>query len=79
LVKSSPERTVALIAWELGVDHGMLRQWVEAVDKWQAWEAAGLGRVEFEGFRWLCKENAELKLEKEILRKAVWCFAKEVG
>lgn len=79
LVRSSPERTVAEIGRELGVNHETLRQWVKAADKQQAQEAAGLGRAELEELGRLRKENAELKLEKEILRKAAQYFAKEMG
>ena len=79
LVRSSPERTVAEIGRELGVNHETLRQWVKAADKQQAQEAAGLGRAELEELKRLRKENAELKLEKEILRKAAQYFAKEMG
>jgi transposase len=79
LVKSSPERTVAAIARELGVNHETLRQWVLAADKDRARQAAGLGRAELEELRRLRKENAELRLEKEILRKAAQYFAKEMG
>ena len=79
LVKSSPERTVAAIARELGVNHETLRQWVIAADKRQAQQAAGLGRAELEELRRLRGENAELKIEKEILRKAAQYFAREMG
>lgn len=79
LVKASPERTVAEIARELGVNHETLRQWVKAADKQQAQEAAGFGTAELEELKRLRKENAELKLEKEILRKAAQYFAKEMG
>ena len=79
LVKSSPERTVAEIARELGVNHETLRQWVKAADKQQAQQAAGLGSAELEELRRLRKENAELRVEKEILRKAAQYFAKEMG
>ena len=79
LVTSSPERTVAAVARELGVNHETLRQWVIAAEKQQVQEAAGLGRAELEELRRLRKENAELKLEKEILRKAAQYFAKEMG
>ena len=79
LVKSSPGRTVAEIGRELGVNHETLRQWVIAADKQQARETAGLGRAELEELRRLRKENAELKLEKEILRKAAQYFAQEMG
>ena len=79
LVKASPERTVAEIARELGVNHETLRQWVKAADRRQDREAVGLGRAEFEELKRLRKENAELNLEKEILRKAAQYFAKEMG
>ena len=79
LVKSCPHRTVAEIARELGVNHEALRQWVIAADKQQAAQGAGLGRAELEELRRLRKENAELKLEKEILRKAAQYFAKVMG
>lgn len=79
LVKASPERTVAEIARELGVNHETLRQWVMAAGKQRAREAAGLGQAELEELKRLRKENAELKLEKEILRKAAQYFAKEMG
>jgi transposase len=79
LVKSSPERTVAEIARELGVNHETLRQWVKAADKEQARAAAGLGPAELEELKRLRKENAELRVEKEILRKAAQYFAKEMG
>jgi transposase len=79
LVKASPERTVADFARELGVNHETLRQWVIAVDRQQAREAAGLGQDELAELKRLRKENAELKVEKEILRKAAQYFAKEMG
>ena len=66
------------IARELGVNHETLRQWVLAADKQQAQQAAGLGRAELEELRRLRRENAELRLEKEILRKAAKYFAKEM-
>jgi transposase len=79
LVRSSPERTVAEIARELGVNHETLRQWVKAADKQQVQAAAGLGAAELEELKRLRKENAELRVEKEILRKAAQYFAKEMG
>jgi transposase len=79
LVKSRPDRTVAGITRELGVNHETLRQWVKAADKRQAQQAGGFGRAEIEELRRLRKENAELTLEKEILRKAAQYFAKEMG
>jgi transposase len=78
-VKSSPERAVADIARELGVNHETLRLWVKAADRQRSLEAAGLGRAELEELKRLRKENAELKIEKEILRKAAQYFATEMG
>jgi transposase len=79
LVRSSPERTVAEVARELGVNHETLRQWVIGADRQQAAQGAGLGRAQLEELKRLREENAELKLEKEILRKAAQYFAKEMG
>jgi transposase len=77
LVRSSPERTVADVGRELGVNHETLRQWVKAADEQQLRQAAGLGPAELEELKRLRKENAELRVEKEILRKAAQYFAKE--
>ena len=41
LVRASPERTVADVARELGVNHETLRQWVVAADRQQVREGAG--------------------------------------
>ena len=41
--------------------------------------AAGLGAAELEELRRLRKENAELRVEKEILRKAAQYSASEMG
>ena len=76
---SRPERTVAEIGRELGVHHETLRQWVLAADKKAAQEAAGLGDSELEELKRLRKEVNELRVEKEILRKAAQYFAKEMG
>ena len=60
-------------------EHETLRQWVKAADKQQVQQAAGLGAAELEELKRLRKENAELRVEKEILRKAAQYFAKEMG
>lgn len=79
VVDSRPERTLADVARELGVNAETLRQWVAAADWQQARQAAGLGQDELAELKRLRKENAELKIEKEILRKAAQYFAKEMG
>ena len=40
---------------------------------------AGIGRDELEELARLRKENAELRIEREILRKAAAYFAREMG
>lgn len=84
LVLSSPQRTVAEIARELGVNQETLRLWVKAERDRRS--SAGRGRAgdevsaeERDELRRLRKRVAELELEKEILRKAAAYFAKEMG
>jgi transposase len=78
LVRSSPDRTVAEIAAELGVNAQSLRNWLG-----RARIDAGLDRGgalttdEREELRRLRREVTELRREKEILRKAAACFAAE--
>ena len=78
LVRSSPGRTVAEVAAELGVNAQSLRNWVG-----QAHIDAGGGgggaltTDEREELRRLRREVTELRKEKEILRKAAAYFAAE--
>lgn len=76
LVRSS-ERPVAQIAKELGVNHETLRSWVRAAEAGEQPGAAEESVKDAELAR-LRKEVAELKLEREILRKAAAYFAKEM-
>jgi transposase len=75
LVRSSG-RPVAQIAKELGVNHETLRTWVRAAEAAEP-GAAEESAKDAELVR-LRKEVAELKLEREILRKAAAYFAKEM-
>jgi transposase len=56
-----------------------VHDWVAAAEKQQALQAVGFGEEELAELKRLRKENAELKLEKEILRKAAQYFAREMG
>jgi transposase len=78
LVRSSG-RPIAQIADELGVNRETLRSWVRRAEKDQALAQAGVGRDELEELARLRRENAELKIEREILRKAAQYFAREMG
>ena len=88
LVLASPQRTVAEIAKELGLNRETLRQWVKAERDARAAGGGRRGRPaesgqlsgdEREELKRLRKQVAELQLEKEILRKAAAYFAKEMG
>ena len=65
LVRSSPDRSVAQIARELGVSDNSLHSWVKQIEIDQG-EREGLSTEEREELRRLRRENRILKQEKEI-------------
>ena len=75
LVRSSG-RSFASVARELGVNQETLRYWVRSSERSQQPQGTGDTRAESELAR-LRKEVAELKTEREILRKAAAYFAQE--
>ena len=74
----SSGRPIAAVARELGVNHETLRTWVRVAERAEQPQAAVESAKDAELAR-LRKENAELKLEREILRKAAAYFAKETS
>ncbi|MFE2639339.1 transposase [Streptomyces scopuliridis] len=74
----SSRRTVTEIARELGVSPVGLRGWVnrDNADRGEG-KPGELTSTEREELKRLRKENAELRMEKDILRKAAAYFAKE--
>lgn len=78
LVRSS-HRSIAQVAEELGVNRETLRSWVRRAERTEVLASAGVGQVELEELARLRRENAELKVEREILRKAAQYFAREMG
>ena len=83
LVRSS-QRPINQVARELGMSHETLRNWVRAAERQTEVPAAGSGGgglsvadkdAEIARLR---REVAELRQEKEILRKAAAYFAKEM-
>jgi transposase len=78
LVRSSPNRSVAQIARELGVSDNSLRSWVKQFEIDEG-EREGLSSEEREELRRLRREVRILRQEKEILRKAAAFFAREDG
>jgi transposase len=80
-VDRQPERTIAEIARELGIPKGTLADWHTKAEKQKrAAEATGVAplseteRAELERLR---KDNARLRMEREILKKATAFFANE--
>jgi transposase len=73
------DKTAAQVAKDLGVNPKTLGNWVrsERAGMVRAAEPGALSESEREELRRLRRENHELKLEREILRKAAAYFAKE--
>jgi transposase len=76
----STGRPINQVARELGLSHETLRNWVkrDRIDRGQG-EPGALTSDQLEELRRLRREVAELRTEREILRKAAAYFAKEMG
>src|SRR5690606_36597218 len=72
------DRSMADIARELGVHHKTLGNWVsdERRRRARATDPTAVNEAERDELRRLRKEIAELRMEREILRKAAAYFAK---
>ena len=80
VVDSSPPRTIADVALELGLNRETLRSWVRRAEKEKASQAAGgLSAAEREELKALRRRVKTLEEEKEILRKATAFFVKEMN
>ncbi len=71
------ERPVAEIAKELGIADSCLRNWLKQDQVDRRERSDGVSSAEREELRQLRRENARLRQEKEILRKAAAFFARE--
>jgi transposase len=78
LARSSPEKSIRQLAYELGISDQTLRNWVRQAEIDRG-EREGLTTGEREELRRLRKENRILREEREILKKAAAFFAKEEG
>jgi len=72
------ERTVSDVARSLGIHENLLRTWKRKYKEDPAGGFPGKGHLkpQDEEFRRLQKENANLKEDKEILKKALAIFSK---
>jgi transposase len=69
-------KTIATVARELDLTPSSLARWVDQARADRTGGATGLTTAEREELARLRKENRELKLEREILKKAAAFFAK---
>ncbi len=78
LVRSSG-RSRAEVARSLGIHDSTLSNWVTAdrAERERAADPTALSATELAELKRLRKENAELKMDREILRKAAAYFARE--
>ena len=72
-------RPVREVARELDVNHETLRNWVAALRRERAAPGGPVSADERAEIARLRRRVAELKLEKEILKKAAVFFARETG
>jgi len=71
-------RSIGDICRELDLTETAVRQWVKQAEIDEGGGAAGaLTSAELEELRRLRKENRELRMEREILKRATAFFAKE--
>ena len=78
VARSSPERSIRQLAYELGIADQILRNWIKQAQIDRG-EREGLTTEEREELRRLGRENRILREEREILKKAAAFFAKEDG
>jgi transposase len=72
-----PPRPIAQVARELGLNEGTLGNWVNAWRKEHQNEEAPLAVPERARLRELERENRELRMHNEFLKKAAAFFASE--
>lgn len=72
----SSDKNVSQIAKDLGIPSGTLHGWIRSQEKHGPNAFPGHGKPRDEELHLLKKENAELKMERDILKKALAIFSK---
>lgn len=69
-------KTIRQVADDLGINHQTLANWVQK-DKIARGEKLDPNRVDPERVRQLERENAELRMERDVLKRSVVLWVKE--
>ena len=74
------DRPAAVIARDLGIPRNRLYKWAQDAEKKgeQAFRGSGRPKAGQDELAKLQRENARLRQENEILKKAAACFAREL-
>jgi transposase len=77
VVESTPPKTIAEVAREIGINDTTLGFWVKAYRKNVAGQPLSPGMPDAERIRELERRNRELEMENAFLKKAAAYFARE--